>query len=235
MLFNELIKKVFNMPDNVKIGCYIIHLERATERELFINKLKEQLNIEFIDFKSADGEELIKEGHPCKSVEFDNMLCGAGNLGCTISHVNICKDAISKNFDYIIIFEDDCIFKRSIEELTEYLITTNHILKYNNFEWDLFLLGNNAHLDFIPLTNFLTLIKDFYGTHALIMTNRFANLLLLEHDKTFCEGKVKSADGLYSNTIKSNNQLLAVGSFDAEYFFEQKKGIHSYIVGGLRN
>jgi len=65
------------------------------------------------------------------------------------------------------------------------------------------------------------------------MNEKFIKTLLFEHYKTFKEGKIRSADDLYSNTIQNNN-LLAFGCIHSEYFFEQLKGIYSYIVEGIR-
>ena len=219
--------------DNKKIGIYMIHLERAIERIPLINNLKEKLQVEFLDFKSADGQQLMDEGHPDGSVEYPGLRCGAGNLGCTITHVNICKDALEKAFEYVVVFEDDCIFNRSYKEFIEYFSTSIELLKINNIKYDLFLLGNNSHLQFNPVTSFLTQVFEFYGTHALIMNKNFAKTLLIEHDKTFKDGKVRSADDLYSKTIQNNN-LLAFGCLHAEYFFEQQKGLHSYIADCVR-
>jgi GR25 family glycosyltransferase involved in LPS biosynthesis len=232
MEFKQILHQILKIDDK-KLCIYMIHLERALERVPLINKLKEQLNIEFIEYKSVDGEQLIKEGHPDGSVEYPGLKCGAGNLGCTISHVNICKDALEKGYEYVVIFEDDCIFNRSYKDFIEYLSISIELLKINSINFDLFLLGNNSHLKFNPVSSFLSQVFEFYGTHAVLINKKFMESLLIEHDKTFKAGKVRSADDLYSKTIQNNN-LLAFGCIHPEYFLEQQKGIHSYIAGYIR-
>ena len=231
MLKNLLLSSL-NLKDQ-ELGIYLVHLERATERLPLIEELKQKLDLTFIDFPSADGNKLIEEGHPDGSVEYEGMRCGSGNLGCTISHVNICKDALERNFKYVLVFEDDSMFKKSYEEFENYLITCLELLKKNNINIHLFLLGNTSHLKFNPLTYFLAQIFEFYGTNALLMSREFMELLLLEHEKTFKDGKVRSADDLYSKTIQ-HNSLNAFGCLDSEYFFEQKKNSYSYIAEGIR-
>jgi GR25 family glycosyltransferase involved in LPS biosynthesis len=231
-MLKDLLVSLLNInPD--ELGVYLIHLERATERLPQIKELKQQLGLTFIDFPSADGKKLIEEGHLDWSVEYEGMHCGAGNLGCTISHVNICKDALQKKFKYVMIFEDDSILKKSYEELEMYLSISLNLLKENSIKFDLFLLGNTSHLKYNPITHFLAQIFEFYGTNALLMNEVFVNSILIEHEKTFKDGKVRSADDLYSKTIQSNN-FLAFGCLVSEYFFEQKKNSYSYIVEGIR-
>ena len=228
-------KLLFSLLDlkEEELGIYLVHLERATERLPLIDELKNKLGLTFIDFPSADGKKLIEEGHPDGSVEYEGMHCGAGNLGCTISHVNICKDALQKGFKYVLVFEDDSIFKQSYEEFVIYLTTCFQLLKANSIDIHLFLLGNTSHLNFHPLTRFLAQIFEFYGTNALLMSRRYMELLLVEHEKTFKDGKVRSADDLYSKTVQ-NNSLNCFACLESEYFFEQKKKAYSYIVEGIR-
>lgn len=231
-MLKDLLISLLNIKEE-ELGIYLVHLERAVERLPQIEELKQKLGITFIDFPSVDGKKLIEEGHPDNSVEYEGMRCGAGNLGCTISHVNICKDALERKFKYVLVFEDDSLFKKSYDEFEMYLRTCFHLLKVNNIPIHLFLLGNTSHLQFHPLTEFLAQIFEFYGTNALLMNEEFMKLLCIEHEKTFKDGKVRSADDLYSKTIQ-NNSLYAFGCLDSEYFFQQKKNSYSYIVEGIR-
>jgi hypothetical protein len=159
---------------------------------------------------------------------------GEGDVGCTVSHAWVCRDALKKNLDYAVVFEDDCVSNRDLEEIISYLNICKSYFDVTQESWDLFLLGNNAHLDFEIKTPFLAKVRDFYGTHAVIMSRNFMIALLEIFDEAHSRGRVHSADGLYSTVLKTKG-LPAYGCLSCEHFFEQKKGLYSYIVEKVRS
>lgn len=217
--------------DESNIGIYMIHLARATERLEHIKHLEEQLQAVLPIFDAANGEELLKQGYPNDCPYTRGNKRGAGDVGCTVSHYNVSKDGLAKGYEFIVVFEDDCILNRELEELRVYL---EEVKKYfKDKTWDIFLLGNSAHLDFYPETNFLVKIRNFYGSHALILNRKAMESIVDIHENGLKEYVVYSADGIYVEAIKKLH-LEAYGCIEAQYFFEQKAGIYSYILEGIR-
>lgn len=235
MSFQTTIQSFVNAKDESAIGYYMIHLERAKERIQVISELEEKIQTKLPLFKAADGKELLSQGHPYLCAHSTDMTerC-AGDVGCTVSHTWVCRDALQKNLDYAVVFEDDCVLNQSLETVLAYMEVCRMYFEATGEKWDLFLLGNNAHLDFEFKTPFLAKVRDFYGTHAVIMSRKFMETLLEIFDEAHSRGRVHSADGLYSTVLKSRG-LVAYGCSQSEHFFEQKKGMYSYIVEKVRS
>ena len=146
MDFKRIIEK---LTKTTNVGFYMIHLNRAVERLPLIQKFEESLQIKLNIFEAADGYQLVKDGHPTTCQQRGPPATrGAGCIGCTVSHINICKDALSKNYDYIVIFEDDCEFKSDLHILDSYI---NEFINLQQ-SWDLFLLGYNP-ISVNPISN----------------------------------------------------------------------------------
>ena len=211
------------------IGLYIIHLDRAIERLPLITQLEDSLNIKLNIFKGADGYELIKEGHPTTCQQRGPPATrGPGDIGCTVSHINVCKDALSKNYDYIVIFEDDCIFT---SELSILYSLFNQFIKLDR-SWDLFLLGMDViHSQGIPNTSILK-VFEFNCTHACILSKKFMNELVKTYEDYYANNVTLSIDTLYSNILKIPS-INAYG-FNNHKVFIQQPGIYSYIVENIR-
>lgn len=224
--FNHIID---NLTHSTNIGYYMIHLERATEREPLIKQLENTLKIKLNIFPAADGHKLVKEGHPTTCQQRGPPATrGAGDIGCTVSHINICKDAIEKNYDYIVILEDDCEFVYDLSSL-------NNII--NNFinlklQWDLFLLGYEQEKYYnLPGTEFRK-VSRFNLTHSVVLNRTFMKELIKTYEEYYNNNTTLSIDTMYSNVIENNN-LNAYGHVHNKMFI-QKPGMYSYIVERVR-
>ena len=60
MNFKDIIKNFVDITDDTKLGIYMIHLSKATERLPIIKSLEKKLNITLPIFEAKDGYELIK-------------------------------------------------------------------------------------------------------------------------------------------------------------------------------
>jgi GR25 family glycosyltransferase involved in LPS biosynthesis len=222
-------KIITNMTKTGNIGYYIIHLDKAIERLPFIEKLQGQLNTNLNVFKAADGYELIKSGHPIICQQRGHPATrGAGDIGCSVSHINICKDAISKKYDYIVIFEDDCIFKTDLNTLNSSL---EEFIK-SNIQWDIFLLGSDILKSDNTGIRGISKIYDFNCTHACILKSTFINELIKTYDEYYTNNVTLSIDTTYSNILKSG-YLSAYGFNDSRYF-SQQSGLFSYVIERIR-
>ena len=219
--FQQIMEK---LTKTSSIGFYMIHLERATERLPVIKELERQLNIKLQIFEGADGYALIREGHPTTCQQRGPPATrGPGDIGCTVSHINICKDAISKNYEYIVIFEDDCVFTSDLPILAA-------SLEQVKMPWDLLLLGGNPHTFLhIPGTSVST-VTTFDCTHACVLNTNFMHELVKTYQSYYDVNCTLSIDTMYSNVLKTDKVTGIINSRP----FIQKPAIYSYIIERIR-
>jgi glycosyl transferase family 25 len=107
-------------------NIYCINLDKRTDRwEKFLAEIK-QINLENVNrFSAIDGNNIING---------TNLL--NGELGVLLSHYELIKLAKEKNFDNILILEDDVVFTHTASKLDEYMekIPQN---------WDFIYFGGN--------------------------------------------------------------------------------------------
>jgi GR25 family glycosyltransferase involved in LPS biosynthesis len=218
------------LTKTTNIEIYMIHLERATERLSYISTLENSLRTKLNIFPGADGYQLVKDGHPtiCQQ-RGPPATRGAGDIGCTVSHIRICKEALAKGYEYIVIFEDDCEFVSNLDAFNTYIDQFINL----NTQWDLFLLGSNPlSSSRMPDSN-ISKVNRFDCTHALIMNRTFMTNLINTYEEYYNNNTVLSIDTMYSNVIEKYN-MNAYGFTNNRGFFNQKHGAYSYIIEGVR-
>lgn len=143
---------------------YIINLESDKLRRNYVVKLMEKYNINC---------ELIIVP---KLSEYEyNMLCNntisIGEAGCYISHMFCLHDAITNNYNNIIIFEDDVILHKRFHEIFEQTIIHNN-------DFDILLLGASDY-HFSKLNyGFVDTVNNIYRPHkdSIFLCGSFATL-----------------------------------------------------------
>lgn len=96
-----------------------------------------------------------------------------GEIGCTISHINIWKDIVKNEYKQVLILEEDFKGLIPLNELhdVDLLVT----------DWDLCYLGrnrvNNAYEE-VSISDKLIKPEASYNSHAYLLTNRGAHKLL---------------------------------------------------------
>jgi len=224
--FRQCIEKL-TKTNNIEL--YMIHLERATERIPLISTLENNLKTKLNIFPGANGYKLVQDGHPTTCQQRGSPFeRSAGDIGCTVSHINICKDALSKGYDYIVIFEDDCEFISDIPKLNSYIDDFINL----NLDWDLFLLGWSP-LVYSNISNYFSKISRFDCTHAVILNKTFMQYLIKTYDEYYNNNTTLSIDTMYSNIIEEKH-LNVYGFTYHNGFFIQKRGMHSYIIEKVR-
>lgn len=214
---------------NKKIKSFVIHLEMSKDRLKLIDNLsqKTKTNINIID--AIDGSVHLDEPHRCPyrcSVECinNNHYRGKGEIGCLLSHLKIWKNMIDNNIDYAIIYEDDCYFSGSLEQLQEVLNTEKELL----VKYDGLLLGTIGYRNTqIRINNNLCIFDSFDGTHAMLISNNMASKLIQFYEEQKEKGYLYPADGHVAETIKKYN-LKVVGFINNRSYFIQNPGM-SYI------
>lgn len=216
-----------NLTNTTNVGFYMIHLQRATERIPLIETLENKLKIKLNIFEGANGYKLVEEGHPTTCQQRGPPFTrGAGDIGCTVSHINICRDALLKKYDYIVIFEDDCEFISDLSSLNHYI---NEFINLN-LSWDLFLLGLSPHVLHNINDKFSKIIR-FDLTHACVLKDTYIKELIKTYEDYYKNNTTLSIDTMYSNVLETTS-LNAYG-FNNPLFI-QKQGMYSYIVEKVR-
>ena len=231
MNFKEIVTEFL---DTSNVGYYMIHLERAKERLPVIKKLENDLQIQLTNFEAIDGVELLKTGFPTSCATTPGSTRGPGDIGATVSHYKLCCLGLENKYDYIVIFEDDCVLNRSLDELESFLTLSKIYLKSVGESFDLFLLGHGGCVEYNILTNFLLKSFKFNGTHAIILNKKLMKALKDKYEEIVSKGLITAIDTLYSDTIKDNN-LKIYGDIQGGTFFEQNQKLYSYILEGYRN
>lgn len=111
---------------------YIINLEQSKDRKIRFEKQLKALNVSNYSFFKAicPTDQEYKKYKP-------TFIGSKGALGCLLSHMEIYRDALKKNYNNIIVFEDDIdILDKNFIAKTEYYIKT---LK----DYEVLLLGAN--------------------------------------------------------------------------------------------
>ena len=231
MKFKEIITQFLNTKN---VGYYMIHLERAKERLPVIEKLENDLKIKLNMFEAVDGVELLKTGFPTSCATTLGSTRGPGDIGATVSHYKLCCLGLEQNLENIVIFEDDCILNKSLNELEYFLTVSKIYLKSVGENFDLFLLGHGGCVEYDIKTNFLLKSFKFNGTHSIILNRKAMKALKEKYEEIVSKGLITAIDTLYSDTMKQNN-LNIFGDIQGGTFFEQNQKLYSYILEGYRS
>lgn len=86
---------------------YCINLDKRTDRWKLMNDYFTKNGITVTRFSAVDGTKIDVSHLDHKKLKDK----GLGAVGCSMSHLNIIKDAKENGYDKILIFEDDCIFE----------------------------------------------------------------------------------------------------------------------------
>jgi len=168
---------------------YCINLDRRTDRWIDAQKEinKHSLNVD--RFSGINGNPNNNE-----------KLNGAtdGDIGCTLSHYNVIKDAKENDFNQILVLEDDVIFSENLnEKFGEYL-------KFLPSDWDMIYFGGNHNKHMGNKINFLNdkiiRLNETYGIHCVAINNSVYDLIL----NVVSEMK-KPIDVYYADIQKSYN------------------------------
>jgi len=160
---------------------YCINMDSRPDRYELALKEFEKLNIDVERVSGVDGKKHFKPG----------LGRNAGLYGLFLTHKEILKDAISNNYDSIIILEDDVTF------IDNFYDKFNKKISELPSDWDLFYIGGNnifkkgnfslvtGDKKFIPtLDNYKTLDYEMAKTtwtqcaHALAINSKFYDKLL---------------------------------------------------------
>jgi GR25 family glycosyltransferase involved in LPS biosynthesis len=133
--------------------------------DLSLIKTKEKAWEHWINY----GEKELRSCNP------NNDIVNRGQWGCIYSHINIIKHAIKKNYNSILILEDDIILTYNFEEKIKEL--DNFCKIHNN--WGIIYLGASQHnWDNIKINPNFYYANNTTSSFAYIIHNSFYKIIL---------------------------------------------------------
>lgn len=105
----------YPLPSDLPFGIYksyYINLEHRRDRKLMIESILGNSKIPFERIEAVDGRKT--ENSHLISGCYDNKYC-PGHVGSQHSHMKAIRSAIDSGVDYVAIFEDDFMFKPSVD------------------------------------------------------------------------------------------------------------------------
>ena len=153
---------------------YLINLDERTDRWEKCLDIFQQY--EFNSYERISGVKPLEEDFPYLDQK------SRSQLGCSLSFYRIIKNAYEKQFENILILEDDFYFIYSKEKTYEILKNSIENLPEN---WDVFYLGGNIMYDFSnnPLSLFkekLFKLNSSYCTHSISFSKKGISIFIDE-------------------------------------------------------
>jgi len=78
-----------------------------------------------------------------KVERFGAIKCDIGGIGCTLSHIEVLKNARQHGYGYVIVFEDDFKFSVSKETLTQKMKQLSDLVR-TGFDFNIVMLSYNT-------------------------------------------------------------------------------------------
>tara|TARA_B100001093_G_scaffold243566_1_gene233328 strand:+ start:532 stop:1317 length:786 start_codon:yes stop_codon:yes gene_type:complete len=175
-------KKVESFQDynQMKIGTYVINLERSKRRMVDISNQCEKAGLKFQRWNAYDGSKLdLNYLKRQRLISNDNKM-RLGSLGCGLSHISLWKNTL-KNTDHenLLVFEDDCIIPPDFKK------KLNMYMKQVPKNWDIVYLGGSniygkriSKNVLIPKTVKNSRASFNTGTYCMLIKRRTLPLLL---------------------------------------------------------
>ena len=204
--------------------CYVINLDKRTDRLKHITKQCKNANIDFERFSACDGNNVSKyKNYIDKYFDKNNKLT-KGQLGCALSHILIWEKIHKNNNKNTLILEDDAIidvnFWKKIDILKNDLETNFNILLLSCCSCE----GYDINKKYIIKGSKSN--KANWCTTSYIINKKFVKIILdkIKKDKMYIHG----IDQYLINNIYSKYDFYIV----KEPFIKQNKELDSDIIMG---
>ena len=178
---------------------YILNLHKRTERKILSQKRFDFVGLECEVFNGVDGS-VLQYIHK----KIDNPIFANGAyIGCAISHLSIYQEAIEKQYERILIIEDDCRINRNIDSIF------SKIEKEIPSDWN-----NLLYFGYIPLSDDCTRWDYSVFSQNYISSNVFV---------------AKNLWGLYAYGIHLNLMTRLVAEYNVSFPMELDRYFTSVI------
>jgi len=146
----------------MKLCKIVINLKRRPDRLIKFIEICPFINVNTL--YAFDGSNLLNEQDNFKANQFENI--NKGEIGCFISHIRCYEYMIKNNIDYMLIFEDDCIFCDDfINKLSNVLVEYNECKSINNKIVDILYIGGRFQPNFFTKSDNCLKISDNLVKH----------------------------------------------------------------------
>lgn len=182
------------LVNKFELDCktFVINLDHRKDRLVSITQELEKVGI--TDWERFPG--IIPKAIPEQFLKNKDIKYRIGARGCLLSHLEILKKAKKENLEYILILEDDTIFKNDVGILKSQL--------KNN--WDMiYLCGNHDKLK--KINKNLAKINYTLTTNAYLVHSKIYDFLIENLEK--CNREI---DVFYANIHSKNNCYAIVPS-----------------------
>jgi GR25 family glycosyltransferase involved in LPS biosynthesis len=207
----------FQNLKRMKIGTYIINLERSKRRMVDINNQCENAGLKFKRWNAYDGSKLNLNYLKSQNLISRNNKMLVGAIGCSLSHISLWKHTLQNtDNDYLLIIEDDCIIPKNFKEKLK--IYMKQVPK----NWDIIYLGG-SNINGIRISKNILKPKILIdnstfntGTYCMLIKRRLLPFLLKKHvpisdniDQTFKNKLFKDLNVyyVYPPLVTHNNEI----------------------------
>jgi GR25 family glycosyltransferase involved in LPS biosynthesis len=207
-----------NFIDNV----YVINMDKDIDRLKKVTEECNKFNIKFQRFSGVNPNTLSKEEKNKYITKFCQKYCSNGIIGCGLSHIKIYEDVINKNYNNVLILEDDIYFEDDF-----YYILNNALDELPN-DYDILYIGcfglssKETYYDYNYFFKILSnkkieknIFKNIFcpefplGTHAMIISNKGCHKLLKIMNKINYHIDFQiSFNSKYLNTYATNKKIV---------------------------
>lgn len=172
---------------------YFINLDKRVDRrnEVIIELDKHGINAErfsAVELGLNESNEMTKNGAAIWDIKVlphytqDQLNRKVrSQRSCTLSHLQIVKEAKSNGFKNVLIFEDDVVFNDEVDFTAS---ITNALKELKTKNWDMFVLGCNPRTTFNKDGKYLARLGGFYNAHAVALNSQCYDKVLNLNFKT---------------------------------------------------
>lgn len=188
--------KNININNELFGGIFYINLEHRKDRKKQIESELNKMNLKYERYNAIKNEK--------------------GYLGCTLSHLNILKEAKRRNLKNVLIFEDD--FKFIIDK-SKFWEKMNNFFN-NNIDYDVLLIGYNIKKSEIYNDKLLKIL-DSQTTSSYLVNSKFYDKLI----KNFEEGYISLKETDIKEQYACDQYWKKLQPMNNWYAFKERIGI----------
>ena len=232
MTFRDCVAEFVGKPPG-SVGVYMIHLQRATEREGLVRAMEEALHTPIELISAADGVALVAGGHPTMCAVDSTKQRSEGEVGCLVSHVEVARKALAAGLSHAVVFEDDCVVGGgfSLDAVQSYFRRAKKFAEEFSMGGtdDFLLLGSCGCYAWRHLTHEIKATNNFNGSHAYLIGRPMMEKLVVAYEFLKEKGFVTPIDCLLPLLLRGQKRW-AMCPVDDKGIFMQNRDIPSYIT-----